>query len=407
MSSGLPRNRSSDRMPEPHRGGRAGRGAAAPRHDPRTALGAGLVATLGRRLGAALGAGPGTGLRRRLGAPLGTASVRLGLFFAIVMLAGCGGGENAAEQTGDAFKVGLVFDVGGLGDKSFNDAAHRGLLRAREELGVHFEYYEPAEGSEREAALRIFAAGDWDLVIGVGFLFSDDIRKVAEEFPDKKFACIDMTWQEGDAVPANLVGIKFREEQGSFLVGALAALVSETGTLGFVGGMDIPLIHKFEAGYRAGATQVRPDARVLVRYAGVTGDAFQNPTKGKELALAQIDQQADVIFHASGSTGLGVFEAVRDRGKLAIGVDSDQQAEAPGHILTSMTKQVDIAVFETTAAARGGTFAGGVRVLGLAEGGVDYVFDETNARWITPEIRAQVEALRAEIVAGRIEVPAS
>lgn len=329
------------------------------------------------------------------------------LLCSTLLLSACGGGDSGSGRQDDAFRVGLVFDIGGLGDKSFNDAAHRGVLRARDELGVQFEYYEPAEGSEREAALRIFAAGDADLIIGVGFLFSDDIRKVAEEFPEKEFACIDMTWQEGDVLPPNLLGIKFREEQGSYLVGAIAGLVSESGTVGFVGGMDIPLIHKFEAGYRAGVEAVRPDGRVLVRYAGVTGDAFQNPTKGKELALAQIDQGADVIFHASGSTGLGVFEAVRDRGKLAIGVDSDQQAEAPEHILTSMTKEVDVAVFETAEAARKGEFQGGVRVFGLAEGGVDYVFDENNARWITPEIRERVEALRKEIAEGRIEVPAS
>ena len=329
------------------------------------------------------------------------------LLFAGVFVPGCGGGDGGSEKADEAFRVGLVFDIGGLGDKSFNDAAQRGLLRARDELGIQFEYYEPAEGSEREAALRIFAAGETDLIIGVGFLFSDDIRKVAEEFPEKEFACIDMTWQEGDVVPPNLLGIKFREEQGSYLVGAIAGLVSKTGTVGFVGGMDIPLIHKFEAGYRAGFAAVRPDGRVLVRYAGVTGDAFQNPTKGKELALAQIDQGADVIFHASGSTGLGVFEAVRDRNALAIGVDSDQQSEAPGHILTSMTKQVDVAVYETAESALRGTFHGGIEVLGLAEGGVDYVFDENNAVWITPEIRERVEELRREIAEGDIEVPSS
>ena len=333
------------------------------------------------------------------------------LLAAIALLAGflsaCGGGESESKKKVDAFRVGLVFDIGGLGDKSFNDAAHRGLLKAREDLGIEFEYYEPAEGSEREAALRIFAAGEADLVVGVGFLFSDDVKKVAEEFPEKKFACIDMTYQDGDVIPPNVVGIKFREEQGSYLVGAIAGLVTQTGTVGFVGGMDIPLIHKFEAGYRAGFEVVRPDGKVLIRYAGVTGDAFQNPTKGKELALAEIDQGADILFHASGSTGLGVFEAVRDRDKLAIGVDSDQQAEAPGHILTSMTKQVDVAVFDTAKAAKDGTFQGGIRILGLKEGGVDYVYDENNSQWITPEIRERVEALRTEIAEGRIEVPAS
>ncbi len=331
--------------------------------------------------------------------------VRLFCVSALVLLvSACSGGGETSKNEGSV-SVGLVFDIGGLGDKSFNDAAHRGLLQAKGELDAAFEYIEPAEGSEREAALRIFAAGDFDLIIGVGFLFTDDIKQVAQEFPEKKFACIDITWNEGDALPSNLLGIKFREEEGSYLVGALAALVSESGVGGFVGGMDIPLIHKFEAGYRAGFERVRPEGKVLVRYAGVTGDAFQNPTKGKELALAQIDQGADVIFHASGSTGLGVFEAARERDILAIGVDSDQQSEAPEHILTSMTKEVDVAVFETVKSVVDGTFVGGVQVLGLAEGGVDYVFGEQNARWIDDEKRSLVESMRQEIISKKTTVP--
>lgn len=327
-------------------------------------------------------------------------------FLLAAVTASCGGENSAAKkETKSAPHVGMVFDIGGLGDKSFNDSAYRGLLKARDELGIQFEYYEPAEGSEREAALRLFASGESDLVLGIGFLFSDDIKKVATEFPDKKFACVDMTWQEGDVLPPNLAGIKFREEQGSFLVGALSALVTKTGTIGFIGGMDIPLIHKFEAGYRAGAKQVRPDVKVLVQYAGVTGDAFQNPTKGKELALAQIDGGADILFHASGSTGLGVFEAARARDVLAIGVDADQQAEAPGHVLTSMVKQVDTSVFEVVKSVKEGRFEGGVKIFGLAEGGVDYVRDTNNVQWITPEIQARLDDLRGQIIAGTLVVP--
>jgi len=349
------------------------------------------------------------GLQRAPSAPtnyLPTCPVWLNLLFvsiALVGLSGCSGGDS--ETKSDALTVGLVFDIGGLGDKSFNDAAFRGLERAREELGVEFSYYEPAEGTEREAALRIFASGSADIVLGIGFLFTDDIKVVAEEYPEKAFVCVDMTWQEGTPVADNLLGIKFREEEGSYLVGALAGLVTESGVVGFVGGMDIPLIHKFEAGYTAGFAATRPDGRVLVNYAGVTGDAFQNPTKGRELGFAQIDQGADILFHASGSTGLGVFEAARQREKLAIGVDSDQQAEAPGAILTSMTKEVDVAVFEAIRAVADGTFEGGVRVLGLAEDGVDYVFDTANETWITPEIHARVEDYRARIIAGEIVVP--
>jgi basic membrane protein A len=321
----------------------------------------------------------------------------------ILAAAGCGGG--GPKQARRAFHVGLVFDVGGLGDKSFNDLAYAGLLRARDQLGVSFEYFEPTQGSERESALRLFAQGDADLIIGVGFLFTDDIRAVAADFPAKKFVCVDYTWTPGDSVPPNLVGLKFREEEGAYLVGALAAMVSATGTIGFVGGMDIPLIHKFEAGYRAGALHVNPATRVIVNYAGVTGDAFKNPSKGKELALAQYDQGADVIFHASGSTGLGVFEAARQKQKLAIGVDADQAAEAPGLVLTSMTKNVDVVVFQEIEAAASGHFEGGVRVLGLAEGAVGYVRNESNARWLTPERVERLDAIRGEIIAGAISVP--
>ncbi len=329
--------------------------------------------------------------------------VALALAGLVLAAGGCGGGEKKAADR--PFHVGLVFDVGGLGDKSFNDLAYAGLLRARDQLGISFEYFEPAQGSERESALRLFAQGDADLIVGVGFLFTDDIRAVATAFPAKKFVCIDYTWSPGESVPPNLVGLKFREEEGAFLVGALAAMVSETRAIGFVGGMDIPLIHKFEAGYRAGARYVDPSLRVIVNYAGVTGEAFKNPSKGKELALAQYDQGADIIFHASGSTGLGVFEAARQKQKLAIGVDADQAAEAPGLVLTSMTKNVDLVVFKEIEAAVSGRFEGGVQVLGLAEGAVGYVSNESNARWLTPERVSKLGEIRAAIVAGTITVP--
>jgi basic membrane protein A len=181
--------------------------------------------------------------------------------------------------------------------------------------------------------------------------------------------------------------------------------MSKSGTVGFIGGMDIPLIHKFEAGYKAGVAAACARCRVLVGYAGVTSDAFKNPAKGKELALSQAAAGADVLFHASGSTGLGMFEAARERGLWGIGVDADQYAEAPGHVLTSMTKQVDVAVFETVRAVRDHHFAGGVKQFGLREGGVDYVFDDHNRALIPAPVRAQVEALRARIIAGEIQVP--
>ncbi len=328
-----------------------------------------------------------------------------------VMAGGCGrrSQDHAAAGGADssaALNVGLVFDVGGRGDKSFNDAAWAGLDSARRVLGVKTTTLEPGEGADREGAMRQLAAGGAQLVFGVGFLFSDDIYNLAKEFPNVKFACVDYTVVPNQVLPGNLAALKFREQEGSYLVGALAALTSKTGTLGFVGGMDIPLIHKFQAGYTAGVHAVSPNARVLVKYAGTTGTAFKDPTKGKELALAEYSQGADIIFHASGSTGLGVFEAARERDKLAIGVDSDQQAEAPGHILTSMVKHVETAVFNTIRDTRQGQWHGGIQEFGLKEGGVGWVYDAGNASLIPAAVKARVDSLRDQIVAGRIHVPA-
>jgi basic membrane protein A len=302
-------------------------------------------------------------------------------------------------------KVGLVFDVGGRGDKSFNDAAYAGLERARSELGVEFTTLETGEGTDREAQMRQLAAGGSQLVFGVGFLFSDDIRNLATEFPNVNFACVDYTVNPNDTLPPNLAALTFKEQEGSFLVGALAALLSKTGKIGFVGGMEIPLIKKFEAGYRAGAKAANPKVEVLVKYAGNSGAAFKDPTKGKELGLAEYHQGADIIFHASGSTGLGVFEAARELKKLAIGVDSDQYDEAPGVVLTSMVKHVEVAVFNTIRAQQEGRFQGGVQVFGLAENGVGWVYDARNRALIPDAVKAKVDTFRDEIVSGRIVVP--
>ncbi|HEX6751103.1 MAG TPA: BMP family ABC transporter substrate-binding protein [Longimicrobium sp.] len=316
----------------------------------------------------------------------------------------------AAANGGHRLTVGIVFDVGGRGDKSFNDGAYLGAMRAARELGADVRLVEPGEGSDREAGLRLLAAQGLDLVVGVGFIFSDDLTLLAKEYPDIHFAGVDYALQtdaNGNVIPPppNLAALKFREEQGSFLVGAIAALTSKTKRVGFVGGMDIPLIHKFEAGYKAGVRAVCPDCRVIAQYAGVTPEAFRNPGKGKELALSQYNQGVDVIFHASGSTGLGVFEAARATHKLAIGVDADQYAEAPGYVLTSMVKGVDQAVFDEVAKVRNGTFHGGIDWFGLRENGVRYVYDENNRALIPDSVRARVEQLKADIIAGRIQVP--
>jgi len=314
---------------------------------------------------------------------------------------------GAAATAKGRLRVGLVLDVGGLGDKSFNDGAYQGLKRAEGELDLETRFIEPGDGSDRESALRQLAAAGYDLVIGVGFIFTDDILAAAERFPGVKFGCIDMSVSPGQKVPPNLVGLRFREEQGSFLVGAVAALVSKTHRVGFVGGMDIPLIHKFEAGYRAGVAKVCPECVVLVAYAGTEPKAFADPATGKELALAQYDQGADIIFHAAGKTGQGVFNAAMARGKLAIGTDADQFAEAPCCVVTSMVKRVDVAVEETIKAVAAGKFVGGVRELGLAENGVGYVYDEHNAHWIDDKTHETVEGLRRQIIEGEIVVPST
>lgn len=319
-------------------------------------------------------------------------------------------GGAQTPSTEHKLRVGVVFDVGGRGDKSFNDGAYLGAERAMRELGADVRFVEPGEGSDREAGLRLLAAQGMDLVIGVGFIFSDDLTQLAKEYPNVHFAGVDYalgTDAQGNTIepPANLAALKFREEQGSFLVGAMAALVSKTKEVGFVGGMDIPLIHKFEAGYRAGVRQVCPNCRVIAQYAGVTPEAFRNPGRGKELALSQYNQGVDVIFHASGSTGLGVFEAARATGKLAIGVDADQYSEAPGYVLTSMVKGVDNAVFDAIRGVSDGSFHGGIYWLGLKEGGVRYVYDQNNRALIPPAVQQRVEQLKAEIIAGRIQVP--
>ena len=338
-------------------------------------------------------------------------------FLAVVVIAaGCGPGGSGGGGTaggGDAnapsVKIGLVFDVGGRGDQSFNDAAYKGLERAMSELKVpeaNIEYIEPGEGGDRESALRQLAAGPYDVIFGIGFLFSDDILAVAKDFPQKKFACVDMNVPESGELPANVVALKFKEEEGSYLVGALSGWLTRTNKVGFVGGMQIPLIKKFEAGYVAGVARANPQATVDVKYAGVDGNAFKNPTKGKELALAIYGGGADIIYHASGSTGLGVFEAANEKQKLAIGVDSDQQASMPGRVLTSMVKRVDVAVFDTIQDTIEGTFPGGqVHVFGLKEKGVDYVYDDKNKAMIPDDVHAKVEALRTEIESGAIVVP--
>lgn len=334
----------------------------------------------------------------------------LALVHVALLFAG-GRGVTDISKPG-ATNVGIVLDVGGRGDKSFNDGAYAGADSAVRLLGPNVRFIEPGDGSDREAGLRLLAAEGMDLVIGVGFIFTDDITNLAKEYPAVSFAGVDYAVSVDDKgtvipPPANVAALKFREEEGSFLVGALAALSGGSKKIGFVGGMDIPLIHKFEAGYRAGVMAVCADCTVIAQYAGATPEAFKNPGKGRELALSQYQSGVNVIFHASGSTGLGVFEAARVMGKLAIGVDSDQNDDAPGHILTSMIKGVNASVFDAIKRVQNGTFKGGIYSFGLAENGVGYIYDERNKPLIPDSARTRVEQLRQDIIAGKIKVPST
>jgi basic membrane protein A len=308
-------------------------------------------------------------------------------------------------RPGSGLKVGLVFDVGGKNDKSFNEAAWRGLSRAHEELGVEIQFIEPTEGADRESALRTLAARKVDLVIGVGFIFGPDLERLAKQFPDEKFAGIDYSPSPGVGEIPNLAGLRFREHEGSFLVGAIAGLTTKTKIVGFVGGMKIPLIRKFEAGYEAGVKHVCPDCRVLGAYAGTEPKAFADPSHGEELASAQYSKGADIIFHAAGKTGDGVFAAAKHVGARAIGVDSDQYDAAPCCVMTSMVKSVDVAVIDVVKDIIAHKFRPGLHELGLAEKGVGFVSDERNRAMLPPGVVEKVNALSAEIVAGTIKVP--
>ena len=324
---------------------------------------------------------------------------------AALMVAGFVAMPEATTRAGTGIRVGLVFDVGGKNDKSFNEAAWRGLERARTELGVDVQYIEPTEGADRESALRSLAARGVDLVIGVGFIFGPDLERLAKQFPKVAFAGIDYSPSEGVGTIPNLAGLRFREHEGSFVVGAIAGLLTHTQTVGFVGGMKIPLIRKFEAGYAAGVRHVCPACRVLGAYAGTEPKAFADPSLGEELASAQYASGADIIFHAAGKTGDGVFVAARNHAARAIGVDSDQYEAMPCCVLTSMVKRVDVAVVDIVKDVIAHRFRGGIHELGLAEDGVAFVADERNRHLLPPEVVQEARAIAEQIVAGKIQVP--
>ncbi|HTS17333.1 MAG TPA: BMP family ABC transporter substrate-binding protein [Verrucomicrobiae bacterium] len=306
----------------------------------------------------------------------------------------------AASSARADFKVGLLLDRGGKDDKSFNASAYEGATEAKKKLGITLKYVEATDDNSFEPLLRAFAQKDFDLIIGIGFAQKEAIAKVAAQFPQKHFVLVD---SEVDA--PNVRSLMFEEHEGAYIVGAIAAMTSKTGKIGFVGGMDVPLIRRFEMGYEAGAKKINPQITVIANYVGVTGDAWNNPPKGKELAMAQYDAGADVVFAAAGASGFGVFDAAEEKNKLAIGVDSNQDWTKPGRILTSMLKRVDLAVFSAIQDGQNGKFTAGLKRFGLADKGVDYSIDEYNDKLLPDSVRQRADALKAEIVAGKIVVP--
>ncbi len=331
----------------------------------------------------------------------------LGLF----LISSCG---RIEAQKQCQIKVGIVFDIGGKNDRSFNAAAWEGVKKAERELPICLYDVEPGNPTSIEPAMRAFAEKNFDLIIGVGFAQGPIMANVAKDYPNIKFAIVDGVIFEADGKTPkkNVASLVFREHEGSFLVGMIAAAKSKTGVLGFVGGMDIPLIHRFAKGYEEGAKSVNPNAKVISNYVGVTDAAWNNPGKGKELALSQIGQGADVIFTAAGNSGLGAFDAVEQFGKnpqgeankFVIGVDSNQNMVKPGFVLTSMVKRVDVAVYDAVVEVLGGKFEGGFHVFGLDKDGVAYAMDEHNKTLIPEDVLKRVEESRTKIVSGEIKV---
>jgi basic membrane protein A len=297
------------------------------------------------------------------------------------------------------FSPAVVFDMGGKFDKSFNEAAYAGAERFKKETGIAYREFEVTSEAQREQALRTMARRGSPIVVGIGFAQASGMEKVAKEFPGTKFAIIDAVVD----LP-NVQSIVFKEHEGSFLVGMAAAMASKTGKIGFVGGMDIPLIRKFALGYDEGAHYVNPKVEVFQNMTGTTSAAWNDPTRGGELARSQFDRGADVVYAAAGATGLGVLQAAKDKGRLAIGVDSNQNYLHPGTILTSMVKRVDLAVYEAFKTAKDGTWKPGLRNLGVAEGGVGWALDQHNRSLITPEMERRLTQARADIVSGKIKV---
>jgi basic membrane protein A and related proteins len=333
------------------------------------------------------------------------------LFSAVIAIcllaAACRPATSASANDKSKVHVGIVFDIGGKDDRSFNAAAWQGVKRAAMDLPIVLRDVEPGDPTSIEPAMRAFAERDYDLVIGVGFAQTREIEAVARDYPKMNFAIVD-----GVSQLPNVASLIFKEHEGSYLIGMIAAMTSKTGVLGFVGGMDVPLIHKFAVGFEEGAKAINPAIRILPNYVGVTDTAWNDPVKGKELARTQIEKGADVIFTAAGNSGLGAFDAVEQMGKddqgrarrFVVGVDSNQNWVKPGFVLTSMVKRVDNAVYQIVKDRVESRPIGGVHIYGLENEGVGYALDEYNKDLLPQTTINAVEAAKQKIITGQIKV---
>jgi len=316
-----------------------------------------------------------------------------------VCLAGVAGMLLASSTLAADISPAVVFDMGGKFDKSFNQGVYDGVERFKEESGIEYREFEVTNETQREQAIRRMAQRGANPILGVGFAQAGPMETVAKEFPDVKFTLID-----GIVDLPNVQSVVFKEQEGSFLVGVLAALASESEMVGFVGGMDIPLIRRFACGYEQGAKHASASVDVVQNMTGTTPSAWNDPGRGSELAKGQFDRGVDVVYAAAGGTGIGVYQAAKDGGKMAIGVDSNQNYLHPGTMLTSMLKRVDVAAYNAFKQAQEGTWEPGLQVLGLAEDGVGWALDENNESMITADMKSAVEAAAAGIVSGEIMV---
>ena len=318
----------------------------------------------------------------------------------VAMTVGLVTAVQTAVAGSHSIKPAVVFDMGGKFDKSFNEGVWNGVKKFTEETGIEVMEFEVTNETQREQAMRRMVDKGATIVLGVGFAQADAISKVAADNPNVQFSIIDVGWLDAP----NLRQYVFKEHEGSFLVGVAAAKASQTGKVGFVGGQDIGLISRFACGYVGGVKSILPNAEVYENMTGSTPAAWNDPARGAELTRSQIDRGADVVYHAAGGTGVGVIQAASDAGKLAIGVDSNQNGLAPGSVLTSMLKRVDVAAYETFMDAKNDAFTSGVQVLGIAEGGVDWALDDNNKSLITADIKSAIEKAKDGILSGDIVV---